>query len=132
MRGTLLPQLYPEGARGTGEHSVRVVQRRAGPVLAPVLAERPGQDRVALARPYRAAQPGGEAGEHHRRSLAEVRDRSARRAVERAPDELGPDPSVAIRGRGVRRPAGAEQPLAPGKRGGEDAEPVLARRPADD
>src|SRR5215217_141810 len=127
----LCPQLDPQRARGAGEHALRVVQSRGGPVLAPILAERPREDRVPLPGPYRAAEPRGQAREHHRRPLAEVRDRRAGRAVERAPDELRPDPTFAVRRRCVRRPAGAEQAVPARQTRGEDPETVLARGPAD-
>ena len=49
-----------------------------------------GQDseRVPLAHPHAAADPGGEPREDHRRPLAEVRDGRARGTVERAPQAL--------------------------------------------
>src|SRR6185436_8164453 len=129
---TLLPQRDPEGSRGAGQVAARVVQRGAAPALAPVPAELPRQDRVLLADVHRASEPRGEAGEDDRGTGVPVPHRRARGAVERRPQDLRPDAAVVVAGRLVRRPCGAEQPLASGDGRGEDPEPVGPARPADD
>src|SRR5215210_8360248 len=104
MRGTLLAQLDPQRARCAGESAGKVEEGGGGPVLAALLAEWPGHDRVRLARAHRAAEPRGQARQDHRRPLAEIRHGRARGAVECAPDELGPHAAVAARRLWAGRP----------------------------
>jgi hypothetical protein len=89
---------------------------------------------VRLAHSHRASEPGGQAGEHHRRALAEVGDRCARRAVECSPDQLGLHAAVAVALLLARRPASAEQQALAGHVGRKDLHPVirLAPRPTNE
>ena len=104
------------------------VEQRAGAVaLAAVHVERPRHQRVRARRPRTGrAQPRGQAGEHHRRALAEVRHRRAGRAVERRPDALRAHVAGAVAERLVGRPVGGEHAVA--QLAGEHAQPVARGR----